>query len=450
MIDDPGATPDGPAQVPDEGSPLWDLLGDAVHSYRSMIDLDDDAERSVAIDEATTTVPEPAAADHAVDEARNDDTGGIGFPVLQLNEFRRFLDSIEEDEEPTLHFLHVQLPHSPYRFLPDGRAYAEGGIDEDELAAILEDRPTEPYPTDFDRQRLLLQVGYVDRLVGQLMNRLRQTGLYRDTTVVLTSDHGKGFVPGESHRAFEGDELDRSLYPDLLYVPLIVKGPGVRPATVSDDNVETIDVLPTVSDLLGIELPWSVDGRSLLGPARTSSEKRFNKAVTGEATSAVFGSAAELAPTTTFDGDDVFSENLERHVDALLIGDNPEHRLYALTPDSDLVGQEVGDIVVTGRPAEGTVVVEGGFEDLETYDGTSIVPIRITGEVAGAPGGELTLAFALDGVVAAVVPTFPDGEVRHRVDALLDPSTLAATGEHEVEVFVVTGEGARRRLAPLA
>jgi hypothetical protein len=235
-----------------------------------------------------------------------------------------------------------------------------------------------------------------------------------------------------------------------LYVPLIVKGPGVRPATVSDDNVETIDVLPTVSDLLGIELPWSVDGRSLLGPARTSSEKRFNKAVTGEATSAVFGSAAELAPTTTFDGDDVFSENLERHVDALLIGDNPEHRLYALTPDSDLVGQEVGDLVVTGRPAEGTVVVEGGFEDLETYDGTSIVPIRITGEVAGAPGGELTLAFALDGVVAAVVPTFPDGEVRHRVDALLDPSTLAATGEHEVEVFVVTGEGARRRLAPLA
>ncbi len=118
-------------------------------------------------------------------------------------------------------------------------------------------------------------------------------------------------------------------------------------------------------------------------------------------------------------------------------------------PDGDLVGRQVADLDV-GSPSESSLVVDGGVDELEAYDATtSIVPVRISGEVQDGTDGELTVAIAVDGVIAAVVPTYPDGDVAQRVDAILDPSALGPTAPHEVEAFLVTGRGTARRLLPL-
>lgn len=116
-------------------------------------------------------------------------------------DFAAFLETIDgdaagADDRPAAHFAHVMLPHMPYRYLPSGRVY--GG------------RPVYEKPAEAWRrggwfaletyQRHMLQVGFVDRLVGDLMRRLERRGLWKGALVVLTADHGVSHWPGEDRR----------------------------------------------------------------------------------------------------------------------------------------------------------------------------------------------------------------------------------------------------------
>ena len=109
-------------------------------------------------------------------------------------------------------------------------------------------------------QQHLLQVGYVDRLVGALVRRLEETGLYDRALVVVAADHGIGFEPGGSARSVTEENL-----PDIAGVPLFVKYPGQRRGLVDRRDAETIDIVPTIADVIGVPIPWHVDGRSLRG-----------------------------------------------------------------------------------------------------------------------------------------------------------------------------------------
>ncbi len=100
-------------------------------------------------------------------------------------------------------------------------------------------------------QRHLLQVGYADRLLGDLLERLRDTGMYDRSLVVVTADHGMSFREGESGRVASQANLE-----DIAFVPLFVKQPGQERGEVVDHHVETIDVLPTIAEVLGFRIPW--------------------------------------------------------------------------------------------------------------------------------------------------------------------------------------------------
>ena len=93
-------------------------------------------------------------------------------------------------------------------------------------------------------------------------------GLYDRALVIVVADHGLSFWPNEPVRVAEEKN-----WADILAVPL-VKVPHQRMSVVSDRNVEIIDVLPTIADILGAELPWVIDGRSVLESShlRTISE----------------------------------------------------------------------------------------------------------------------------------------------------------------------------------
>lgn len=104
------------------------------------------------------------------------------------------------------------------------------------------------------------EIRAVDRGFGELLALLRQRNLLEDTVLVLTSDHGEefgehGWVGWHSH----------TLYEELLLVPLIFRLPGERFAgTRATQRVRSIDIAPTLLDLLGIPSPASFDGRSLV------------------------------------------------------------------------------------------------------------------------------------------------------------------------------------------
>ena len=189
--------------------------------------------------------------------------GGLGGEdtqaVLTAN---GFVNSLRPSVRPRLDFLHVLLPHFPWHYLPTGQDYAAlpghtNGLHgqnwaNDQVASL-------------SRVRHLLQVQATDTFIGQVVARLKLTGVYDDTLLVVTADHGVSFKGGGPIRG-----VTKVNVPDIAWTPLFVKAPSQRTGGVDDRAAESIDVLPTIADDLGIKLPWPVDGRSLLGARRTT------------------------------------------------------------------------------------------------------------------------------------------------------------------------------------
>lgn len=107
------------------------------------------------------------------------------------------------------------------------------------------------------------EVAFTDKWIGKILDTLEETGLAKDTMVVIFSDHGEAF--GE-HR-FGGERMffhGQTIYDELLRVPLLIHVPGMAPRTVPD-RVQLVDLGPTLCDLVKVERPKNFHGRSLLG-----------------------------------------------------------------------------------------------------------------------------------------------------------------------------------------
>jgi arylsulfatase A-like enzyme len=95
--------------------------------------------------------------------------------------------------------------------------------------------------------------------IGRILDKLRQLKLMDNTMIIFTSDHGEEFW---EHGGFEHGH---TLHRELLEVPLIIKWPGVLPAgRIVNDQVRTIDVMPTIMELLDIKYSGDLAGQSLL------------------------------------------------------------------------------------------------------------------------------------------------------------------------------------------
>ena len=176
------------------------------------------------------------------------------------------------ESRPPLYYVHLLLPHVPYLYLPSTELYAEG---DGRVAATVEKGDRKVWTEDErivarEHQRYLLQVGCTDTLVGELMDHLKRVGLYEDALIVLAADHGVCFRPGESRRCgLQRGDLSGANKVGLattMSIPLLIKAPHQKIGAISDRNVESIDVLPTIAGILGMELHCPVDGNDALDP----------------------------------------------------------------------------------------------------------------------------------------------------------------------------------------
>jgi len=101
------------------------------------------------------------------------------------------------------------------------------------------------------------EVAFMDRYVGRVVELLKIYGCYDRTLIIIAGDHGEAF--GE--KVEQGHGL--FLYEMSLRVPFIVVGPGLPSGQVISRPVRLIDIMPTVTDLLGIKQAPEVDGQSL-------------------------------------------------------------------------------------------------------------------------------------------------------------------------------------------
>ncbi|QDT08466.1 Choline-sulfatase [Planctomycetes bacterium K23_9] len=99
-------------------------------------------------------------------------------------------------------------------------------------------------------------VAFMDRQVGRVVDALDQAGLRDSTAIVFTSDHGY-------HLGEHGFWQKSNLHEEVLRVPLVISAPGFKTGE-TDSVVELVDIFPTLSQLAGLPIPDSVQGKSLV------------------------------------------------------------------------------------------------------------------------------------------------------------------------------------------
>lgn len=279
---------------------------------------------------------------------------------------------------PSLNVIHVALPHQTYELTP------WGGINSDRWAAkTLPQRPSEPgyeFVLRELRAHQMLQMGAVDEIVGHLVDRLKAIGAWEAATVVITSDHGVDITPpGGISREPTPENMD-----ELFRIPLFVKAPGQIEGEVRDDPASTVDVLPSLVDLLDIETEWDFDGHSLFDGSKSKIDRRVTSDV--EAAFEVAGRNAALFPR----------------------GDRWDD-LAAVGVAEDLVGRPVTEFDI-GEPADLAVSYDRQdlLANLDVDSGP--VPYSLRGVLQGGDPAPPELAVALNGTVAGTIGGYrPDG-----------------------------------------
>jgi len=112
-------------------------------------------------------------------------------------------------------------------------------------------------------------IHYMDEQIGRLLRKLDQMSLSDQTVVIITADHGEAFL---EHNFF----LHVELYKQLLHVPLIIRLPKDRTPRVVETPVGLEDIVPTILNFTGIDIPEQVMGRQLpMDPAIKQPERWF-------------------------------------------------------------------------------------------------------------------------------------------------------------------------------
>jgi hypothetical protein len=146
------------------------------------------------------------------------------------------------------------VPHEPFHFLPDGRSYNFSPIS-DVASSNAQKWAGGVGGTATTWQRHYIQTAYADTLTKLMIKRLKRVGIWKKALVIVTADHGISFDPKTYRRiALPGN------FGGIANPPLFVKYPGQTKGAVSDVHTHSIDIVPTIAQVLGIELPYKAEG----------------------------------------------------------------------------------------------------------------------------------------------------------------------------------------------
>ena len=321
----------------------------------------------------------------------------------RLKVINRFVQRIEQHDQtrPGLFFVHSLLAHSPYWLLPSGQLDGtRSKADALRLPAAMPGRQRELWPHDDwavaqGHQRQLLQLGFVDAVIGRVVARLKAVGMYDRSLVIVLSDHGVAFRAGSPRRDFTDETAAQ-----IMRIPFILKLPADSPAVVdgtftlgdlkvNDRNVETIDLVPTIADLLGIAVPWKTDGTSVVGVAAKE-----------PATKTMFYDMARRRRDYDWRGPDL-SPALQDRMETFGQSGNP-YRVPTLPRFASLIGQHTSRFRIADGDCAVAVDYLSAFSPMNR-DG-AVVPFEFAGHFEGKlpPEGPPFLAVSINGTVRAV------------------------------------------------
>jgi hypothetical protein len=338
--------------------------------------------------------------------------------------FNRWVRSIKPGK-PTLWVKHVLLPHGPYLYQPSGtRTRPKPG----DLLPGMNTVPGfhDEFLTRHNEQRYLLQLGFTDRMLGRLVSQLKRQGIYDDTLIVATADHGIAFQSGVQTRR----RVSQSNVEELTPVPLFVKRPGQHRGRISDVYARTLDVTPTIADVLGWKVGYRTDGHSAFGPI---TRRRRSVTLTTRDFSAVVqisGRRWEARRRAV----------VRRRLRQFGSGDLAS-LFTGIGPHRELIGREAP--AVERASVRASVAQSELFADVRRENG--VVPTQIAGDLRGGGGGaKRDLAVAVNGRIEAVGRSFylTADPIEHF--ALMVPESALREGRNAIELFEVVAGRLRR------
>lgn len=401
------ASPDGPVAT-NTSSALRALVRDAGFVYGHRILPDRSRGKLPRIDLSwgnfADTQPDSAAPDDGTSDLDADPWArhaeeAVGGPARQVQVLRDLITKAAIAQEPTLTFYHGTVPHRPWVLTPSGDAYR----------STEETLPADSIGTDPDEgrdryQRLLMQIAYMDLVIGDSVRELKEAGVWDEAIVILVADHGISLVPGASMRVV--DLASEASISDIYRVPMFVKLPAQSQGAVNDCPALALDLIPTLVAELKAKPGWSFDGNDLAECSEDTPRQRFTNEIHGEPLVEIDFGAAELEEQIQRYGQwvdlsygaDAFARV---GISAPLVGKS----LSVESPDALVSGWTANELDLLGgvgrgsTPAQltGSIFLESsvpdGTEGLVLVDGT-VAGVIV--ELGGSPAGELIFSAILD------------------------------------------------------
>src|SRR4051794_35717236 len=342
---------------------------------------------------------------------------------LNRNRNKRFEDwiaDIKPGRKPALNFKHSLIPHVPWQSLPDGKQYRRTARDPVPGLSTYEYDSQEQVNSLW--QRHLLQAGFADHLLGDLIKHLKQIGQYDDSLVVVAADHGVAFDLGKRDRR----KLTAQNYGEIAPVPLFVKAPGQKKARVSDRYVETIDILPTIFDVLNLNPPVHMDGTSAFS---ATDKKRDSLRILQRGTfKPLRFTAAQFEQTK--------ARILAKKIALFGTGPMSAPRFYTWGPHAELVGKAASGPGL--KPLNVSFAHGSEYKNVDLKSAT--VPVHVVGRV-NTPGGHRDVVIAVNGKIVAVSRTFKlvSGDTKDELVASMVPESAFHQGANRVQVLAVGG-----------
>ena len=176
---------------------------------------------------------------------------------------------LRQEKKPLFLYIHYIDPHGPYQPPKEWpRKFATGQPEKEWVRAgdpnpignwLYKGEPNPGFtPADLQHLRDLYddEIAFFDERFAELLRSIRDAGLMDDSILVFVSDHGEEFLEhGEIKHC-------RTLFDSSVHVPLLLKIPGVDPKTVTRP-VQSLDLVPTLVDYLGVKTDATFAGRSL-------------------------------------------------------------------------------------------------------------------------------------------------------------------------------------------
>ena len=347
--------------------------------------------------------------------------------------FDDFFSSIRKSNKPPLIYYLSSLPHVPWEYLPSGKRYSAK-----HFASIIpglsknEAWGSDAFLVKQGYQRHLLQVGYVDKIVGSFLDQLKDIGIYDETLIIITSDHGASFRANDFRRP-----VSKTNFSEIMSIPLFIKRPQQKQSHISYKPAASIDIVPTIFSVLNFNSPVQTMGHSLFDPTFFGHPKQLILSKSNEDwLSNKQPILHEFTSAELVHGMSTAVEQKHRQFGP----SNDPLSLFRIGPYPHLLGKKISTFVVNDfHRAQIQFTPDEALNNLNLKDKT--LPVVIAGHLKSLEKESLhiDLVITVNGTIGATAPI----EIQKNTGkqfALLIPEILLQNGMNDIDFFVIQGE----------